>query len=287
MKGVLRGFKELPPGFDVGVTNLIATTKKELQLKFGSRPYHNIDHADRVDIRSKTILRIISPFLKQPITQREYALARISAKAHDVIQPDETEQRRGQSPEEASANWILARMKESDPNAEFFGETDRAIVKEAIIATTPLIFSNGKIRQPNLQNATSPVTIAVALADLNGSGIDGPFANLKDAQNLFLEINRANLPTTAEGRKAKLIEWLERQVQFIADRQLQIPLDIASVRDVVLPPEAKTALIEHCTKNIGDSLEATTSVLNESRGLEYEKILELLEVRANEYEQSA
>lgn len=85
-------------------------------------------------------------------------------------------------------------------NSEVLGDSQKALLRQAIMATVVDVDSDGALFQPNLQDDSHPVALAVALADLGSAGMDGAGfmfgakSQFRDANiDIFRAIKKANL----------------------------------------------------------------------------------------------
>src|SRR3989344_1936187 len=73
-------------------------------------------------------------------------------------------------------------------NPKGLGGSQKALLREAIMATVVDVDSGGALFQPNLQDDSHPVVLAVALADLGSAGMDGA-GFVFDAKPKFRDAN--------------------------------------------------------------------------------------------------
>ena len=206
-------------------------------------PYHGAFHTSRVIDRVGRILRAIQAADPSLVSDRDLQLGTIAASFHDVVQqwgenkvgiedmPALIMNRKTGLNERASAlmakNHML-RINERE-GAELFTSDDMDVVSEAIVGTIPgYDVRLGTVVQPNVDNASSLIAKAVALADLGGPGMDGPDVYLHEGSALFRELNLdlrfrcdrgVPLPHAyEEATKQRALLWSSSQAVFAQGR---------------------------------------------------------------------
>ncbi|BAY10263.1 hypothetical protein [Calothrix sp. NIES-2098] len=231
--------------------------------------YHNIDHVMAVKQRASLIFQTISPYLPadvESITRMELLLD-LCAIAHDTIQiftpnPPRTSRRREASvSENATIEKLLdfiqnlnQQISASDPKSTaIFTNADLSIIQEAISATICLYDpTDQSIYQPSLYENNQNISYIariIALADINGLGMEGIAAYNQEGSLLFLEENpdiipliqnhqletlATDNPELYENLRQRLLRRAQFQVNFAKSRLYRVKHELLGFPEVAI-----------------------------------------------------
>lgn len=197
--------------------------------------YHNTEHVANVIRRALQVVNTIQDSVPGLVEINDKNITVFAAAFHDVVQNSKiVDGKRIRSPqnEELSSQRALSVALKTG----IFSKSDEYKIKEAIMATFVNFDSSKKtVFQPNIGLGSSIPALAVALADINAAGFDGPRIYKKEGDLLFKE----NYP----GGGVSYRDWLEVQLNFAIGRKelFQKELDF-------FPPRARTAVAKLFTK---------------------------------------
>jgi len=187
--------------------------------------FHNSVHTERIIERTGLIIDAIKEANPELVSEKTKVLGTISAAFHDTVQGWEEKNAKdgdfakttigrfvGQN-EKASADLGAEFMDKSnkESNMEIFSEDDKKILREAIEATVPGFDPKKGVIQPNLNENSSIVARALALADLGGAGMAGPEIFLEEGDVLFKEEN-LDIREARRGNSVRAILRIHRQL---------------------------------------------------------------------------
>ncbi len=219
--------------------------------------FHNSQHTQRVVERVRRILLTMKDG-GAPVTEKDIALGGLSAAFHDVMQEWEenkvqdgdfekvTRKRFIKDNEEASANAALEFMEKANQEAgkKVFEEQDISAVKETIEVTVPGFDPDRKtVIQPNLNENSSFITRALALADIGAAGMGGYGEFGQEGDALFREenldiLNALKDPNklTSEQKeyfKGRMLAWSKFQSAFASGRKALLEKELSGLAPLV------------------------------------------------------
>lgn len=279
-----------------GIRRALATTEADFEKN--SHPehnlaYHNTEHVKSVIERVELILQNIQRATKtvEPnlVTERDIQIGRLVAAFHDrkqdweesVLKNQIIRKRATAANEQASAQELIAYMDEVNTNSQvgnIFGEDDKKLVEEAILATIPgFDRQRWTVVQPNVRPNSSIVAKAMALADLGTAGMEGGEAFIKDGDNLFrednLDIGRAlRKPdlldeSTKESFRQRMINWSKLQITFAEGRQALFDHELVGLR-----PEAQKILKQAVFTRFEESIESAKIKAGQREDLSFDEL---------------
>ena len=215
-----------------GVSHALSKIRENFEFDFKSvknLPYHNTEHTINVIRRANLILNTIHKFDPTLVTKRDISVGILAAAFHDIVQNwtivDGKRKRTPGESEALSAEKLEKFMREMN----VFSEEDIFNGKNAILATIPSFdLDLGTVYQPHLTKDSTPISLAVALSDINTAGIDGPSQFLDEGDRVLREENPNLLEsiysdTASENEqteiKAKLIGGAAFQINFAQGRK--------------------------------------------------------------------
>lgn len=250
-------------------------------------PYHNTEHTQGVINRVNTILKTIQENAPESVSDKDIELAVLAAAFHDTVQNWEEKvdgsivkrQRFAGQNEDDSAGLAVGFMTEQNLKAgqDIFSPQDKEIVGEAIRATVPGWNPEaGTVIQPNLTAESSLVARAIALADVNTAGIEGPQALLYDTANLFREDNLDILDAIASGQslsdeqkqsyRDRMMAWIRTQSGFIQGRKQLLDSELVGI------PEEALEAVKALFNKFDETVERIKEVTNECEKMEFEEL---------------
>lgn len=202
----------LPSSFaeSVQIVKTFALREFDQQIAQKQLYYHNRNHINAVQQRSRLIFDVVSPYLylDEVSLTRLKLLLKLCVTTHDMIQVflpqseiHSSRKREAGVSEQATISWLMAfihalnsAIEEQDPHSSaLFGEAELAVIRSAIAATIcqfdPI---DQAIYQPDLYDSAktpSSITRILALADIGSLGIEGIKAFNQEGSVLFLEEN--------------------------------------------------------------------------------------------------
>lgn len=227
--------------------------------------FHNSEHTESVIERTGRILKAIQKALPHMVSDRDIALGRFSAAAHDTMQiwseRDGERKRDTENNEFQSTRDAFEFMRKSNIEAaqEIYTADDFATVGYALHATIPKFNSEqGTVIQPGLLHDVPLVAQALALADLGTAGMDGPERFLKEGNALFREekldvLEMLQYPEVLTNDQIENIcerirKWSWFQVSFAVGRKALLDAELEGI-----PEEAREsvwALFSHFDESI-------------------------------------
>src|SRR3989338_3949212 len=226
-------------------------------------PRHTGDVIRRFDAVIDAI-RTADPSL---VDDRSHAVGRFAAAHHDTVQNWEPAEAPSKVPgeeglvavmrkrfagadEAASTAGAFAIMDKANEDAgtELFTDEDRRMIAGGHDATVPGFNpEKGTVVQPKLNEQSSIVERAIALADLGTAGIDGKERYLPEGDALFREENLdiaeavQNPSSLSPQQKAfftrRMLGWSQFQGKFAAGRKAMLEEELRP-----LPPQARKAV---------------------------------------------
>lgn len=233
--------------------SLVKERYENSQDELENLPFHNDAHTEGVIRRTEMILSTIQAADPRLVSERDISLGRLAAAHHDTIQRWEENsvvdgmftkvlrKRFAGVNEKESANAGIATMDEMNAREGqlIFSENDKTLLREAIEATVPAWDPLHKtIMQQNLNDESSLIARAVALADLGTAGMDGPKSFVAEGKTLFREENLDILKDIRSGHvseeqqeyfKQRMVGWLKSQSGFVRGRQARLIIELQAV----------------------------------------------------------
>lgn len=227
---------------ELGISEALLAIKYNFELSqnpLNNLPYHNREHTKRVIGRTETILRTIQSENPVLVTDDDIELGKLATGFHDIVQDWEEvggrRKRHTGENERLSAEIALYFMN----RAKVFSDRDKLVVDEAINVTIPGFDPKlGTVTQPFLGSETSPVAVAVALADIGTCGMDGPDFFLGEGDALFREENLDILRALkdesltfdqTESFRKRMLDWTVSQLRFVEGRQTLLGSDLLGI----------------------------------------------------------
>ncbi len=258
--------------------------------------FHNTKHTKDVIRRFDAIIDAVKQSDPALYDKRTHDVGRFAAAHHDTVQnweavPTTNElpngeifikiirKRFGGANEKESTDGALAIMDEinEEVGSEIFTEEDRAIVGGGHEATVPGFNpEKGTVIQPNLNEQSSLITRAIALADLGTAGMDGPEHFLPEGDALFREENidieeavkhpETISPQQKEFFRERMLGWSAFQEKFAAGRSALLEEELQPL------PEASRAVIEKLFDKFNDSIQAAHAQAEQRKTLTFEEL---------------
>ncbi|MDO8558000.1 MAG: hypothetical protein Q7S09_02275 [bacterium] len=264
---------------DTGIAQALDMIEKQFERfpeEKDNLPFHNTAHTRSVVTRVETILRSMRKIEPFAVRERDITLGRFAGGRHDTrqkwaeestVEGDFTKRMRKRSRienEQASADDAVSYMEEVNQKKtgyEVFSQEDMSIVREAIMGTVPDFDPKKGVFQPNLNETSSIVTRALALADLGTAGMDGPEAFSAEGDALFREENLDILDAAhdpgaltdaqKEYFRKRMIGWSKFQPAFASGRKALFEKEVSGLSAGC--KEALTSLFNR----FDESIEAT------------------------------
>lgn len=242
--------------------------------------YHSLLHTPSVMSRAKQLLEAMGLSLKEQL------LGLYAAAHHDGYQDDQeirvrnglrVRYRNYPSNEEKSADEAIEWLQQQGSN--LLTPEDYELVRQGILITVPGHIEEGELKgalyQPGLNEYTHPVARAVALADLNASGMDGKkFSDEGDP--LFREMNieitqrlrslssRSELDAATQERyRQVVIAWREQQVRFAKQRQARLDEELKGLT------EAQTKAVKALFTKFDEAIEECERIVEERKQMNF------------------
>lgn len=268
--------------------------------------YHNVDHTKSVIERYTRIVSLIREIDPNLISIREIQIGQLGSAFHDDVQnfvekieiekdtingmpnpfagmEKKVRARDTINNEEESYKPAIMYMHEvnkTKPNT--FTKVDEDMLHQQIAVTVPdFDIENKTVFQPNLNKNSKIVDIALALADINGAGIDGAEQFINEGNALFREENLDIMEAVFDMRnrqiipeedkeyfKHRIILWSQIQPAFAQGRKNLLDKEIAS-----LPPAIQTTLKDKIFNKFDESIDATKKLLDERKSMTFEEII--------------
>ena len=217
--------------------------------------FHNTQHTNDIIRRTKSIL-----FALEKIgfaSRRDVEIGVLAAAFHDTTQKWEgnvvqdglwskvIRKRFTGENENVSAEEAVAFMKKANQEAgkEIFSLRDIDAVREAISATIPGFNPELKtVIQPNLNERSSVVARALALADIGAAGMDGPEAFCREGDAVFREENLdimdklKNINALSDKEKKyfreRMLNWTKFQSNFAKGRKALLETELQGILEL-------------------------------------------------------
>ncbi|HSI21029.1 MAG TPA: hypothetical protein VLA04_05025 [Verrucomicrobiae bacterium] len=257
--------------------------------------FHDKGHALDVERRATAIIRAVYGAEKgdKQAMNKDLALASLIAAVHDKDQVfSEVEEGRGRHrapgvSELKTMRSFIGQMTEVNQEAgkELISGDDEDIVTDAMECTIVSYNKEEGVHQKHLTPETGLVPRAIALADLGGLGMEGPYSFFEGGSKLFLEHNpdifrkiwntkekMYNLHGLDERQEedivARLRQFIDSQENFAVTRFARFETELEG-----LSPEAKRA-VKELFKGFEDAVEEVKYVAEEQRGMGLSELLE-------------
>lgn len=226
--------------------------------------FHDVEHTRRVVSRYITIIQVFQKYGVE-VSKRDVLLGIIGAAFHDVVQEydvsekeevhrDQTFTRKtrvrragGESGgnEYESAQMAIQFLRENCRDFTESGEeNDASKILEQILVTVPEFRPSEGVVQVNLNEKSSVIARALAMADLGTSGME-PADFVADSDKLFRENNidikeaiyKINTgykisDIEQEYYKARMIKWCEDQKKFPMERREKVDKELNSIKSI-------------------------------------------------------
>lgn len=262
-------------------------------------PFHNRRHTLDVIRRTRALLEAMRG--GGAITERDVKIGMLAGSFHDTVQRWEESRVKWQENgkevenhekvmrrrfagenEEASAAEAIAFMDraiEESGDPGLFSEDDKRVVAEAIGVTVPGFNpEKGTVVQPNLKEKSSPIALAVALADLGTAGMDGPekFAREGDAlfreENLdILEVPQKPLNEIPEDQKEyyrkRMLGWSKFQAVFATGRRALLEEELRGI------PEGVRDNVKKLFSRFDETIESAKKIGERRDNMTFEELL--------------
>lgn len=278
-----------------GVEEALTIIKERFENKkdeIENMDFHDSRHTQRVVERVGRILLTMKEG-GAPVTEKDIALGSLSAAYHDIVQ--EWEENRVQDGnfekvmrkrftkdnEVASTNAALEFMKRANQEAgkKVFEEQDMSAVKEAIEVTIPGFDPDKKtVIQPNLNEKSSFVARALALADIGAAGMGGYSEFGQEGDTLFREENLDILnalkdpnkltPEQKEYFKGRMLAWSKFQSAFASGRKTLLEKELSG-----LAPSVQDQIKDLFDK-FDESIEGADAVAARREKMPFEELTE-------------
>lgn len=172
------------------------------------KAYHNDTHGYDVIDRSLKILAVFDASVPEKIHLHDYELLLIAAAGHDSWFNKDRDSEL--SDEEASARLTAELMKQFG-----YPELDTVKVNNAIIATTTEHSEHGIVQSRLHERTPSPITLALAMGDINATTMEGASRIISDIPTLLAETQKLELNASLP---LKITQLLLLQQSFASDR---------------------------------------------------------------------
>jgi hypothetical protein len=256
-------------------------------------PFHNKAHTESVIRRTTLVLEAARSADPEAVTERVVEFGKLIAAYHDIVQ-NWTEKveahpqfgkklvrhRFAIENETDSMDALMICMERANlnsPHGNLFSAEDIAIAREAIMATVPDYDPETKTAiQPQLNEKSSLVAKALALADLGTAGIDGPESFLVEGDALFRENNLDIAEALAEGDNSdpdakeryrqRMLKWVQDQISFAEGRKQRLNSELEGL------PENVQNEIRKLFINFDATIEAARAQLEARRSMSFEEL---------------
>lgn len=213
------------------------TSKEDDKLEF-----HKTSHTRDVIRRTRMILSVLERI--GFASSHDVAIGELAGAFHDVVQNwEENRMNDGNAAKIMRKRFVGANERQSADDAEafmrkanqesgqeLFASRDIAAVREAIDGTIPGFDPQKKtVIQPNVNEHSSLIARAVALADLGAAGMDRPEVFTQEGDNLFREENldiirafknKEDIPdNNKESFRNRMLAWSRFQPDFARGRK--------------------------------------------------------------------
>lgn len=251
--------------------------------------FHNVRHTNDIIRRTKSILSALEKI--GFASQRDVEIGAFAAAFHDTTQEWEESiiqegswskiirKRFTGENENVSAEEAAAFMEKVNQEAgqEIFSLRDIDVAREAISATIPGFNPELKtVIQPNLNEHSSVVARALALADIGAAGMDGPEVFCREGDAVFREENLdimdklKNINALSEGEKEyfreRMLNWTKFQSSFAEGRKTLLETELQGM------PESARDEIKKLFKKFDHSIEAAEKSAEKRQSLSFEEL---------------
>ena len=275
-----------------GIEETLAAIKKNFEdapEKKDNLDFHNTRHTEGVVRRTEKILSV----LKEAglLYARDVEIGKLAGAFHDIVQKYEENpiadgkfvkilrKRFTKANETKSAELGVAYMEKANQESGqmIFSSADMETLREAIDATVPdFNKEKGTVIQPNLNEKSSLVTRAVALADLGAAGMDGPEKFLPEGDALFREENLdiadalKNIGEITDGQKEyfrkRMLGWSGFQAVFANGIKELLDSELAAI------PEEAREKIKLLFNKFDGTIEASRKKAMERETMTFEEL---------------
>lgn len=289
--------------FRIAIEDGISAALQMIADRFENSPdeknrlaFHNIVHTKDVIRRFDAVIDAIKQSDPSLYDKRTHDIGRLAAAHHDTVQNWEPVATANQAPngeifikiirkrfaganEKASTDGALAIIDKINEEAgsEIFTEQDRAIIGGGHEATVPGFNpEKGTVIQPNLNEQSSFITRAIALADLGTAGMDGPERFLPEGDALFREENldieeavkhpETISPQQKEFFRERMLGWSAFQEKFAAGRSTLLEEELRPL------PEASRSAVEKLFDKFDESIRAAHAQAEHRKTLTFEEL---------------
>ena len=160
---------------------------------------------------------------------------------------------------------------------QIFTSDDQKTLQEAIITTQPgWDAEKGTVSQPNLNDQSSLVARAVALADIGTAGMDGAKKFLSEGDPLFREENLDILDGLQKGEKltqeqkeyfrSRIFAWTKSELAFAIGRRALLDEELSP-----MPRKAQDA-VRLLFSKFDDSIFALGELIDKRKGMSFGQI---------------
>ncbi len=183
------------------------------------KPYHDGEHPMNIVARVWRLIKIIETVIPDRFDSDMYELGMIASAGHDV--KNESGLPVGDN-ERGSAERTGVLMREAG-----YEEEQITRVQDGIIATTVGRNEDGAIIQTFIRTGSKDLLkFVLAEADINGIIMEGVSTMVRDATNLYLEINHFSL-NDFFNEPTRVVTFLRTQAGFLSDRLAVMDEDLS------------------------------------------------------------
>lgn len=224
--GAIMGENDVAKFVEKGIDHALTEIRKRYEESVPAKRLfaHGMQHTKDVMGRFKLLAKAMN------VPEREMQLGLLAAAFHDIFQISER----------TSCVELRTWLDENSPGPLLLAEID--LMCEAIMAT--VVYSHhGEIYQPNLKYESKKVVRCLALADLGAAGMEEGPKFISCSDQIFKDINpdiyacllvckhlsKKLSADQEELHKKRIIDWLNYQLQFVADRQKNLPLELGNL----------------------------------------------------------
>ena len=255
-------------------------------------PYHNEKHIKRV---VENFLQIVQVMVASgtKVSPKTIQIGILAASFHDSVQNFSEDKSAGgkimrkrmtRENEKSSMLPLFDYMDEVSAKIPgTFTEEHKELVRKMIEVTIPdFDINQGGVFQPNLSKDSSPVEIALALADIGTAGIGMPEDFIMEGNSLFCEENidiseavlglKSGLQIDDEHQKLfkeRMIAWSKTQPNFVDGREKRFELDTAGLTE-----QARYNLKKKLFKYFGESKTLASQKVAERERMSFSDLLD-------------
>jgi len=254
-----------------------------IEKVYSSMDFHNIAHTENVSRRFYTIIN----FLKEngvSVSERDIQLGKIGTRFHDVFK---TIKSVSGSDESMSAKMTLEQMEEENkktPNT--FTPDDEQKINNQIMITIPG-FDGKTVVYPSINEKSTPIEIALILADLGGAGMDGALQFKKEGDAVFREENldikeyinsgmkkviknNEELQKDSENidsYKTRMFNWSKNQITFAEGRKEAFEKEISG-----FPKEVQEKLKKDVFNKFEESISYIMAIVKNRENMTFQQL---------------